>query len=248
MQPLPLYKIVKMWFLPPGIFVVALLLLACYLGHSAYVASRRKESAAKALKVSCGITLFLGLLLYGLSVNAIAQRLMHSLEYQYQRVEAKVDAIVCISGDFEWEREKATAKLYKKHKVPVLMSGYNYDIASKMAKLGLPKDKITVDKAFDTKENVQFTLPVIKAKGYKKVYLVSSANHMPRSMMNFEKAYRNNGIEVVAWPVGYYTTKNHRKEQLEYVPDIRFFSLANRACHEYVGMLELWLDRFCDGL
>lgn len=248
MQPLPLYKIVKMWFLPPGIFVVALLLLACYLGYSAHVASKRKEISAKALKVSCGIALFLGLLIYGLSVNAIAQRLMHSLEYQYQRVETKVDAIVCISGDFEWEREKATAQLYKKHKVPVIMSGYKEDIIKRMAKQGIPEDKLTFDKAFNTKENVQFTLRAVKANGYKKVYLVSSANHMPRSMMNFERVYKSNGIKVVAWPVGYYTPKNHCKDQLEYVPDIRFLTLSNRAWHEYVGMLELWCDRLSNEL
>lgn len=132
--------------------------------------------------------------------------------------------------------------------MPVVMSGYTYDIASKMARLGIPKDKITVDRAFNTKENVQFTLRAVKANGYKKVYLVSSANHMPRSMMNFERAYRNNGIDVVPWPVGYYTPRIHRKEQLEYVPDIRFLTLTNKAWHEYVGTLELWLDRFCDEL
>lgn len=242
MQPLPLYKIVKMWFLPPGIFVVALLLLACYLGYSAHVASRRKESTAQALKVSCGITLFLGLLLYGLSVNAIAQRLMHCLEYQYQRVETKVDAIVCISGDFEWEREKATAQLYEKHKVPVIMSGYKEDIIKRMAKQGIPEDKLTFDKAFNTKENVQFTLPVVKAKGYKKVYLVSSANHMPRSMMNFEIAYKSNGVEVMAWPVGYYTGKKHMVKELEWVPDIDNLKLNTRVWHECIGMLELYID------
>lgn len=50
---------------------------------------------------------------------------------------------------------------------------------------------------------------------------------------------------IVPVPLANYTPKNHRKDQLEFVPDIRFFNLSNRAWHEYIGMLELWCDRLC---
>lgn len=250
MQPLPLYKIVKMWFLPPGVFVVLLAMIAIYSGYSAYSIGRKHKARAinkiiKPLKIICGASIFLAILIYSLSINAISQRLMHSLEYKYSRTDTKVDAIVLISGDFEWEREKAAASLYKKHKVPLVLSSYHKDIYKRMERLGVPKDRLFVDeKAYNTKENVIYSLPLVQKLGAEKIYLVSSANHMPRSMMNYSPNFKKQRIEVVPYPAGYYTPKNHRKDQLEFVPDIRFFNLSNKAWHEYIGMLELWCYRF----
>lgn len=249
---MPLYKIVKMWFLPPGIFVVLLVLMALYTGYKAHVIGRKYtadeeqgiKSAVNALRVACGGCLFMALLLYGLSINTGAQRLMHSLEYRYQRVETKVDAIVMISGDFEWEREKITAQLYKKHKVPVVLSGYDLgNVESRMQRLGVPKEALKIDKkAYNTKENVVYSLPLVKRLGAKKVYLVSSAAHMPRSMMNFEPVFKKQGINIVPYPAGYYMPKEHRVQKLEWVPDVKYLNLANRAWHEYVGMMELFVN------
>lgn len=249
MQQMHLYKIIKMWFLPPGIFVLLLLLLAAYAGYSAYQIGPKHEDEAvnkvvRPLKIICGACILFAMLIYSLSINAGAQRLMHSLEYRYHRVETKVDAIVMISGDFEWEREKATAQLYKKHKVPVVLSGYDLgNVESRMQRLGVPKEALKIDKkAYNTKENVVYSLPLVKRLGAKKVYLVSSAAHMPRSMMNFEPVYKKQGINIVPYPAGYYTPKEHRVQKLEWVPDVKYLNLANRAWHEYVGMMELFLN------
>lgn len=252
MQPMPLYKIIKMWFLPPGIFVVLLVLMALYTGYKARVIRRKcnadveqgVKSAVNALRVACGGCLLMAILLYGLSINAIAQRFMHSLEYRYNRVETKVEAIVMISGDFEWEREKAAAQLYKKHKVPVVLSGYDLgNVESRMQRLGVPKEVIKIDKkAYNTKENVVYSLPLVKQLGAKKVYLVSSAAHMPRSMMNFEPVFKKQGINIVPYPAGYATPKEHRVQELEWVPDVKYLNSANRAWHEYVGLMGLFLN------
>lgn len=242
MQPLPLYKVVKMWFLPPGIFIVLLLLLALYAGYNAYCIGKKHKyegvnQVKKPLRIVCSTSFFLAILIYCLSVNAIAQRMMHGLEHLYQRVDTKVDAIICISGDFELEREKATARLYNKYRTPILMSGYKYDIATKMASIGIPKNEITVDKAYNTKENMQFTLPVVVKKGFKKVYLVSSANHMARSIYIFKKAFKNYGIEVVPWITGYYTQNKYIAKELEWTPEIENLRLTTKVLHELLGII-----------
>ena len=78
-------------------------------------------------------------------------------------------------------------------------------------------------------------------KGYKRVYLVTSAYHMPRSMLNFEKAFAAYGIEVVPYACEYRTPKEYRPSEHDWLPDIRYFNQSAVAWNEYLGMLELWL-------
>ena len=60
--------------------------------------------------------------------------------------------------------------------------------------------------------------------------------------MNFEKPFKEKGIEVLPYPCGYYTPKEYRPNpKLEWVPDIRNLELSTLAWHEYLGMLELKL-------
>lgn len=112
-----------------------------------------------------------------------------------------------------------------------------------MLEQGVPAEKIILEtKAANTKENAKFVLPIVLDKGYKKVTLVTNAYHMPRSMMNFEKSYKEKGIEVLPYPCGYYTYKEYSPNpELEWIPDIRNLEMSTLAWHEYLGMLKLWI-------
>ena len=64
---------------------------------------------------------------------------------------------------------------------------------------------------------------------------------MPRSMLNFEKAFAAYGIEVVPYACEYRTPKEYRPSEHDWLPDIRYFNQSAVAWNEYLGMLELWM-------
>lgn len=103
------------------------------------------------------------------------------------------------------------------------------------------KDIILERQSTNTKEHVKYVLPIAREKGYKKVYLVTSAYHMPRSMMNFDKPFAAHGIEVVPYASEYRTPKEYKASEHDWLPDMRYFQQSALAWNEYLGMLELWL-------
>lgn len=72
---------------------------------------------------------------------------------------------------------------------------------------------------------------VRKMVGEKRVVLVTSAGHMPRSMMVFRKA----GMEPIPAPTDYLTFKNYMA--ISYLPSPLHLQNSDLAVHEYVGIL-----------
>lgn len=240
---MPFYKIIKAFCVPPGMFVTAFLLVAILLSFNAYCCrkySRKLFAVTMVISVFC--YLFAGLT-YALSINATAARLMRSLEYQYERVAIKPDAIFVLGGN-DTSREKTGTMLQKKYDVDIIPSGYNGEaehMQQFMLAKGVKPEKIILEtKATNTKDHVKYLLPIAKEKGYKRVYLVTSASHMPRSMQLFKDAFRQNGIEIVPYPCGYRTYKKHVfEEKREWVPNMLNFEMGVDAWIEYLGILEI---------
>lgn len=248
---MPLYKIVKTFFIPPGIFIVIFILLALYfiLAHwwnkKRYYKNGSEDSSVAMIGFS--ICLCSAILVYSLSINAVSQRFMHSLEYKYSRGNVKVDAVFVLGGGYN-QRIQAGVKLQKAYNVDVVVSGYNGEAESMqnlLLKGGVINDKIIVEpKATNTKDHVTYMLPIALEKGYKRIYLVTDANHMPRSMMNFYVPFKNKGIEVLPYPCRYTVPKEHREDfRREWIPNIYSLQQSAEAWHEYLGMLELWIIR-----
>lgn len=184
-----------------------------------------------------------GCVTYGISTKIGSDRFIHSLEYKYTNKVIKPDAIILL-GESEY-RTRAAIRLYKKHKVDVIPSGYRGS-AERMAKAlianGVPASAIIEERqATNTKDHVKYILPIAIEKGYERVYLVTSAYHMPRSVMNFERAFAEHGIEVVPYCCDYYTSRVFKPTDRDWLPDIRYFQQSAIAWNEYLGMLELWL-------
>lgn len=249
---MPLYKIIKTFFIPPGIFIVMFLLLAIYIMLSHWWNKKHyyknNVGGNSATMVGVIICLCSAVLIYGLSINAISQRFMNNLEYMYDRGSGKVDAIFVLGGDYG-QRVQIAMKLQKTYDVDVVVSGYNgeaEDMQKLLLKGGVPNDKIIVEpKATNTKDHVTYMLPIALKKGYKNIYLVTNANHMPRSMMNFYKPFKNNGIEIVPYSCRYTVPKEHMATppEREWLPNSYSLEQSSQAWHEYLGMLELWLSR-----
>lgn len=246
---MPIYKYVKVLLIPPGIYITIFIFAMLYL-WLIYLLIRMNVKAGRSLK-KVRIVLFLGVFIclicsigtYAMSINACSQRIIHSLEYKYENKSVTPDAIIVLGTTYG--RSVTAAKLYKKYRVDVIATGYKGG-AEYMAKIlrknGVADEHIILEKqATNTKDHVRYTLPIARAKGYKRVYLVTSAYHIPRSMMNFEKAFEAYGIEVVPYACEYRTPKEYRPSEHDWLPDIRYFNQSAVAWNEYLGMLELWL-------
>ncbi len=102
---------------------------------------------------------------------------------------------------------------------------------------GWPAERVLAEETSrNTAENAEFTARILARRGWKRVILVTSAFHMPRSVFCFREA----GIEPVPFPVDYY---RHRvfagPEAL--VPSIHSLRLATTALKEYLGFVAYWL-------
>lgn len=95
--------------------------------------------------------------------------------------------------------------------------------------LGIKDSMILVENSSrNTYENAELTKKLARGK---KILLVTSACHMPRSVQSFRKK----GVEVRPAPTDYRATRIPFV-WAEYFPSIDAFQNSYRALHEYVGM------------
>jgi len=239
-------KIVAAFVLPPGIFVAGLLGAAVCFWRS----SRKAAWTFAAL----------GGLLWVFSMNVFGDLLLRPLENAYSAPAAPAapagDVIIALGGgayDAETvfsagerlspgslERMSAAALLHKKTGLPVLVSGgavfsamAEADAAAAyLAELGVPAKSIIKESAArDTKENALLSRKLCEERGYKKVILLTSSSHMPRSVYLFKEA---GFTDIIPFPVTRTADKARRTYQ-DFLPGSR--NSASRALNEYIGLL-----------
>ncbi len=105
-----------------------------------------------------------------------------------------------------------------------------------LLKRGHRADRILAESlSRNTGENARNTAEIVKKRGWKEIILVTSAFHMPRSMMTFRKA----GLDPIPYPVDYYTTEI--SPGLEgWFPTPTALSLSSIALKEYIGIVAYW--------
>lgn len=195
--------------------------------------------------------------------------LVQSLEFQHLPLAdlPTADAIVLLGGctkpadpprpavdlSEEGDRVLYTAQLYKQGKAPrVIVSGgridwfgagpaESADMAGLLEGMGVPKAAILQDPtSLNTRENAVNVKKIMEAQGIRRILLVTSAMHMPRSMLIFQKL----GIEPIAAPTDFLTTdpaRNTFKPNTEatilgLLPDADRLRNTTRALKEYVGI------------
>jgi len=238
-------KILSSLLLPPGIFIVILLCMGLWFLF------RRHWRAGLLVLMTSG-------LMWAGSTVFFTDYLVGGLEAGLKVPEDfRGDIIILLDGgasdnvdDFSGRgapsedtlgRMVTAVRIQKKLGVPILVSGrifFNGKISGDVIvkrflnDLGVPDDKIFLEgKSKDTIENAKFSKEIIAKMGYGKPILVTSALHMKRSILCFEK----NGVKVIPYPA-YLITSFARKYILtDYLP--WDFYVVQRALHEYVGLL-----------
>lgn len=228
--------------LPPGCYVVAMAGLGLYL--------RKRERVGA---IACAA---LSALIWAGSSNVFCGLLMGPLERAYPAPARPAgDVIVILCGGFKGggrpfsaserlasgtlERADAAFKLYKDTGLPMLISGgapfsespEAEAAAAYLMELGVPENKLVKEvRSRDTEENARFSLKLCGEKGYKKIILLTSAYHMPRSVLLFREA---GDAEIVPFPVA--RRSGGPRYYSDYLPGGGLE--ARMALNEYLGLL-----------
>ena len=220
---MPIRYFFKQLLLPPG-GLLLLLLLGWWL--------RRRSPRLAAL---CFVTGFGGLWLMSLPIVGewtarAVEREPALAEARWPKLSGQAGAIVVLGAGREqndpaWggdqpgyvalERLRYAARVAKASGLPILTSGgLHYGQPPSEAMLGaevLQRDlgvatRWLEERSRTTWENAVFSAEMLRSAGIERVVLVTSAAHMPRSRWCFEQ----NGIEVIAAPVGFMGVPNGR--------------------------------------
>lgn len=221
------------------------------------------------LRAASALALALIILLVG-SNGWVSRELVRSLEWQNIPPPElpQADAIVVLGGGINppfpprpWvslseggDRVIHAARLYQQKKAPlVIVSGgrndwrgtgtpESVDMAAVLTWLGVPKGAILQDPdSLNTYENAVNVRKILDSRGIRRVLLVTSAIHMPRSLLIF----KHQKIAAIPAPTDFFVTANDLQEQqstpqgelLNLLPDADRLQQSTRALKEYVGLV-----------
>jgi len=239
-----LKKLITSAIVPPGCFIVMILISACFL---------KKKSRIFALS--------LAVLLYCSSIEPFSNLLLLPLENAYSPFTFTSikdgNAYVVLGGgvkdnvpDIEKKgmvgndalpRYVYAYRLYRINRKPIIISGGKIfkrsseaEIAKKLLlSLGVDKDDILIEeKSRDTFENAKHVKELTEKHGIKKIILVTSAFHMKRSMLIFDKFFK----ETIPCPTGYNISKADY-DLLSFLPNASSMESTAIALKEYMGIL-----------
>ena len=241
-----LKKILSGLVMPP----MGLILLAC-LGALAMRSASRRWRIAGTATVMGSVAL-----LVALSIPAISQRLLASLE-QYPAVSPAqlvgAEAIVLLGGGtyrsapeyggdtvgtLSLERTRYAARLARSTGLPLLVTGGTTDgtrpEAESMREVLTLEFSVPVrwveSQALDTTGNAVHSAALLRSSGVKRIVLVSHAWHLPRAVPLFERE----GMAVIPAPTGFSSGRSGG-----WIP--RDYGDARIALHEYLGRAVNWL-------
>ncbi|MGC8852326.1 MAG: YdcF family protein [Hydrogenobacter sp.] len=232
-----LKKLLSSLFLPPGFFILAFLLISFF---------ERKKKLTYYFSMTCALCLYL------LSIEPVKDALFTPLENKFPvpgRVEG--DALVVLGGgsyktgilkEDSMKRLLTALTLHKKTGLPIILSGGAGSLPdaevmkSILLDLGVDKRNIITEvQSRDTKENAMYVKKVCQERNYRKIILITSAYHMPRAVLLFERE----GISVLPYPTDFKRDLMYNLYSL--LPKMSVLSDSVKALREYLALLFLKL-------
>ncbi len=102
---------------------------------------------------------------------------------------------------------------------------------------GVPSDKIIIEtESRNTRENALYTKQILDKIKAKKIILVTSASHLPRSYGLLKKI----GIDTVPVASDFYVT-DEIYNPFSFIPSIASLTTSSVAIKEHVGIFVYWL-------
>lgn len=203
------------------------------------------------------------------SNNWVANGLVKSLEWQQipPKTLPTADAIVILGGatksafpprpgvdlSEQGDRVLYGAQLYREGKAPVVISSggridwrgggpsESADMAQILKTVGVPSSAILQDPtSLNTHQNAVNVKKIMQERGIRRILLVTSAMHMPRSLRIFQRQ----GIDAIPAPTDFLVSQQEIEEpnsspqaiMLSLMPDTERLDRTTRALKEYIGM------------
>jgi uncharacterized SAM-binding protein YcdF (DUF218 family) len=237
-------KAVTALLLPPGIFVLFLLLAALFI--------------RKRIRV---VLLGLALVLYLVSIEPVRDLIVLPLENAYPVPSwselQRVDAIVVLGGGLienapdidgpgvltadSLARVLGAHRLHTALKKPIIVSGGpgsggipESEVSRKvLLRLGVRGELVLTETGSrDTSENARFTWDICEKRNWKRIALVTSAYHMKRATLLYEKLFGT----VVPYPTEYRTARRGYS-YFSFLPDASYLADIAVASKEYLGII-----------
>ena len=230
-----LKKLITAFIIPPGIFILAFFILSFFL------------KSKKLKTISFGITI----LFYLLSITPVKDALITPLERTYSQPKGflNANAIVVLGGGYykngnlsgeTVKRLLAGVYLSYKTKIPLILSGVDIKYLPKNTPIVKIIDAIDLGNIYEdikSKDTIQNAAQSYKIctryinQDCSSIILVTSAYHMPRAKMLFDRFFKN----VIPYPVDY-------KEDLRYnlrsfLPNMSDLENSTKAIREYIGIM-----------
>ena len=189
----------------------------------------------------------------------IAGNALRLLEGKIKAVDSKAqpaDAIVVLGGGTYFnapeyggmdtvgasslERLRYAAKLQRETGKPILVTGGkplgNATSEAQQMKTVLEKEfnvqvQWTEEASDNTLEDARYSYQLLQKIGIKRIYLVTHAWHMPRSVMSFEAA----GFDVIPAPLDF--TTSYQTDLFSFIPNAGSLENSRIFMHELIGML-----------
>jgi uncharacterized SAM-binding protein YcdF (DUF218 family) len=255
-----LSKILPLFFYPLGLVSVSLIVALVTL-------RKRPQIATIAISISLAVLL--------LSSNAwVAKYMIRSLEWQ-NIPTAKIpnaEAIVVLGGATKsaiWPRPTVdlsepgdrviyAAQLYFQKKAPIIIlsggridwrgsgSPESADMATILTSIGVPAEAIIQEPdSLNTYENAVNVRKILEERQIRKVLLITSAMHTPRSL----KIFQRQGIDVIPTPTDFIVSQADLQELvsspkaaiLNLLPNTDNLNQFTGALKEYLGTFIYWL-------
>ena len=242
-----LKKTIAPFILPPGVFVLAILLVSLAMVYR----KRWKLGLAN---------LIVGLMLWALSTVPLANFLIQGLESEYSiPANPSGDVIILLGGGMiegvpdltgrsapspsTMGRIITAVRLYRRLGLPIIVTGGRaYDDADSavatiakrfLIDLGVPEKMIMVeDRARDTAQNARLTAAICGQQGFSKPILLTAAYHLKRSQMAFDAA----GMRVTPFPAYFMGSRNVPFTWRHLLPRAGTLHSSADALHEYIGI------------
>lgn len=245
-------KLVTPFLLPPGIFVLLLLMGAvrCLWGRRAQGRGR-----AAALGALC-----LGLLLWLSASVPVAVTLTKGLEARHplpNRIQG--DVIILLGGGYYDQAPDLTgigfpagdmagrlitaARLHHSLGLPIILSSGQVSRHTQagaridqriLMDLGVPATHLHAETlSRDTAENARYSKAICEREGYTRPILVTSAAHLPRSVRLFQAV----GLDVLPVPAYRRTWSDQAFPFRSWLPSASALKTTSAALHEYIGLL-----------
>lgn len=212
-------------------------------------------------RLGCGLIFFATICFYLLSLPIISQHLTNTLQgpplSASQIKHPQVQAIVVLSGGNNYlapeygsvqisntnlTRLRYAAYLAQKTQLPILISGASIGsnlpaaaqtMANTLEQLWKIKARWIESRSKNTEQNATLSAAILKQHHIKRIWLVTSASHMPRASLSFQ----HQGLQVTAAPTDYIRSLELHHGIFNWTPRAAAFMRSYLACYEYIGLL-----------